>query len=154
MDLHAVSMQEKLIGASSLLILIMRRALVLTFIVLASIASVFSLVYRIPVHVQSTYLSTSVRTAINPEVLVDYSTATVTCTGSLSICYQHIVPYTHTETWSARTTEAGTILSTSMRYVPIATSGVAGNMALLVSLIVLSVALAMFAKDGFAGRKS
>jgi hypothetical protein len=105
-------------------------------------------------YVSSTYLSTSVRTAINPEVLVDYSTATVTCTGSLSICYQQIVPYTHTETWNARTTEAGTILSTSMTDVTIATSGVLGNLMLIFSLIILFIGLAMLAKNGFAHRKA
>jgi len=129
----------------------MRRFLLLTFIMLASIASILSLVYRIPMYVTSSYLSTSVRTAINPEVLVDYSTATVSCTGAPSVCFRQIIPYTHTETWSAQTTETGTILLTSITYVPFASSGVGGNLAVLFFLILLFAGLAMLVKRRFAG---
>lgn len=128
----------------------MRRLLVLTLITLASIASIWSLLYSLPMYVTSTYVSTSVRTAINPEVLVDYSTVAISCMGAPPTCYQQIVPYTFTETWSARTTEAGTIFSTSTTYVPIAISGLVGNLALFSFLILLLVGLAMLAKNGIA----
>jgi hypothetical protein len=131
----------------------MRRLLVLTLIVLASIASIISLAYPVPTYVMSSHLFTSVRTAINPEVLIDYSTGTVSCAGSPPKCYQQIAPFTLTETWSGQTTNAGTIHSTSTTYVPIAISGIGGNLALLSSLILLFVSLAMLVKNMFADRR-
>jgi hypothetical protein len=127
-----------------------RRLLILTLILLGSIATVFSLAYPVSMYVTSTYRFTSVGTAVNPEVLLDHSTVTVNCTGSGSVCYQQIVPCTYTETWTARTTEAGVILSTSITHVAFATSGIVGNLVLAFFLILLFVGLAIFAKCGFA----
>jgi hypothetical protein len=131
----------------------MQRLWVLTLIVLISIASIISLAYPVPMYVTSSHLFTSVRTAIHPEFLIDYSTGTASCAGSPPTCYQQIGPFTFTETWSGQTTQAGIILSTSTTYVPIATSGIGGNLALLSFLMLLFVSLAMLVKNMFADRK-
>ena len=61
--------------------------------VLVAVVSLGALPYvKVPEYRSTTYLSTAVYTAINPEFLLDYGTKTITCseTSAINKCY-HIL---------------------------------------------------------------
>jgi hypothetical protein len=126
---------------------IMPRLLVSALVVLAGAASVLSLAFPIPLYSISTYVSSSVLTAINPEIILDYSTSIVTCAGSPPACYEQIMQYTTTATWSAETTHVQTLFSTSITHVPIGFSGVWGSVSAALSLLLLLIGCALLAKS-------
>jgi hypothetical protein len=125
----------------------MRRLLVSALVVFAAAASILSITFPIPLPSISTYVSSSVLTAINPETIVDYSTSTVTCAGSPPACYEQILQYTTTATWSAETTHVKTLSSTSTTLVPIAFSGLWGNISTVLFLLLLLISGALLAKS-------
>lgn len=126
---------------------IMPRFLVPALVVFAAAASVLSLAVPIPFHSTSTYVSSSILRAINPEILLDYSTSTITCAGSPQTCYEQIIQYTTTATWSGETTHVETLTLTSMTLVPIAFSTLWGNLLAVLSLLLLLISCALLAKS-------
>jgi hypothetical protein len=125
----------------------MQRLLVSALVAFAATASILSLTYPIPLHSTATYVSSSILTAINPEILVDYSTSTLTCAGSPQTCYEQIIGYTTTTTWSGETTQMQTLASTSTTLVPIAFSGSWGNVSAILSILLLFISGALLAKN-------
>jgi hypothetical protein len=118
--------------------------------ILVALVSLGTLAYT-PVKKNSTltHFSTSVATAINPEILLDYSTSTVTCYGIAQVCYEQVLPYTMTVTWSAETTLTVPLYSTSTSDVPYASGGVGGNIAVGLALTLLFVGIGLLARNRF-----
>jgi hypothetical protein len=129
------------------LLCFMPRLLVPTLVILAATASTLSLTFPIPIQSISTSVSSSVLTAINPEILLDYSTSTLTCGGSPQTCYEQIVEYTTVSTWSGQTTHAETLTLTSVTSVLIAFSGLWGNVLAILFLFLLLVSAALLVKS-------
>lgn len=120
----------------------MIRPLVPVLLILLAAISLGSLVYiTVPNGITSTYLTASIETAINPEILLDYSTSTISCTGITPVCYEQVYPYTTTETWSAQTTHIVLALSTSTSYVPYATSGTSAGIAIVLIILFVGIVL-------------
>jgi hypothetical protein len=135
------------------LLCFMPRFLVPTLVVLAATASIVSLTFPIPMQSASTSVSSSLLTAINPEILLDYSTSTITCGGSPQTCYEQIVEYTTTATWSGQTTHVETLTLTSVTSVLIAFSGLWGTVLAILFLFLLLISSALLAKSTFFRRK-
>jgi hypothetical protein len=135
------------------LLCFMPRLLVPTLVVLAATASVISLTFPIPMHSIATSVSSSVLTAINPEILLEYSTSTLACGSSPQTCYEQIVEYTTTARWSGQTTHAETLTLTSVTSVLIAFSGLWGNALAVLFLFLLLISAALLAKSTFFRRK-
>jgi len=126
----------------------MKRLLVPVLMILVAIISFGSLFYiAVPQNVTSTFSSSSTFTAVNTEILLDYSTSTVSCAGTPPICYDQVSPYTYTETWSAQTTHVVLVLSTSMSRVQYAASGTGGGIAVVTVLILLVTGMVLLARD-------
>ena len=85
-------------------------------------------------------------TGIAPEILLDYSTSTVSCTGISPLCFVQIYPYTYTETWSAQTTPIIPLSTTATSYVAYANSGTTGGIVVLSMLILLVGGIALLAR--------
>ena len=71
----------------------------------------------------TTYTSstTTILTEVNPEILLDYSYANVSCaTVPASNCFQQVSPYTETQMWTGQTTQTVPALSTSASQIPYA----------------------------------
>jgi hypothetical protein len=113
--------------------------------VIVAVVSLGALPYvKVPEYRIFTHVSTTVFTAINPELLLDYSTKTITCSGN--ICYLQMIPYTTTETWSNQVTHTVTISSTHTNPVAYIIGG-PGIIAVLLVLIVLLGGIGLFAKE-------
>jgi hypothetical protein len=125
----------------------MPRLLVPVLVVLAAVAGIISLTVPLPLYSTSTYVSSSVLTAINVETILDYSTSTVTCASSSQACYEQIMEYTTSATWSAETTHVETLFSTSITYASIAFRGLWGSVLAALSLLLLLIGCALLAKS-------
>jgi hypothetical protein len=122
--------------------------LIPVLMILVAVVSLGSLFYiTVPRIAASTYIVTSTLTAVVLEILLDYSTSTVSCTGVTSVCFVQVYPYTYTETWSAQTTPIIPLSTTSTSYVAYANSGPTGDIALLSMLILLVGGIVMVARD-------
>lgn len=129
-------------------VLIMIRHLIPVLMILVAVASLGSLFYITgPRIAASTYIVTSTLTAANPEILLDYSTSTVSCTGVTPVCFVQVYPYTYTETWSAQTTPIIPLSTTATSYVAYAASGPTGGFAVLSMLILLIGGIVLIARD-------
>jgi hypothetical protein len=118
--------------------------------ILVAVVSLSTLPFvKVPEYRSSTHLSTTVVTAINPEILLDYTISRVSC-SSISVCYEQVSPYTFTETWSAQVTHTMTIFSTRTNSVVYILSG-SGIIAGLLVLIVLLGGIGLFAKEKLMG---
>ena len=124
------------------------RPLIPALMILVGIISLVSLFYiTVPKIITFTYLAPSILTGVAPEILLDYSTSTVTCTGTAPVCFVQVSPYTYTETWSAQTTPMLPVSSTTTTYVAYAASGLLGNMGILLVLVLLFGGIILFAKS-------
>jgi len=131
----------------------MPRHLLTIFMIAAAVMSLGVVTYtRVPVHTTTTFSLTTVETAVNPEILLDYSETTVTCLST--VCYKNVVPYTTTETWSAQTIHTVPVFSTSYRLVPFAISGLGGNVGVLIGLILLAGSVGLTARKRFIKHSS
>ena len=129
-------------------VLIMIRRLIPVLMILVAVVSLGSLFYiTVPRITASTYIVTSTLTAVAPEILLDYSTATVSCTGITPVCFVQVYPYTYTETWSAQTTPIIPLSTTATSYVAYANSSTIGDIAVLSMLILLVGGIALVARD-------
>ena len=125
----------------------MIRPLIPALMILVAAISLGSLIYiAVPQNVTSTFSSSSIYTAINTEILPDYSTSTVTCVGTPPTCFDRVFQYTYTETWSAQTTHVVLVLSTLTSHVQYATAG-AGGIAVVMVLILLFMGIVLLARD-------
>jgi len=127
---------------------IMKRPIIPGLLILIGVISLSSLFYfEVPKVVVSTYVTTSILTAVAPEILLDYTTRTVSCTGVAPVCFVQVSPYTYTETWSAQTTPMMLVSSTSTTFVAYAARGLGGEISVLLILIILIGGIILFAKD-------
>jgi len=126
----------------------MVRYLIPVLMILVAVASLGSLFYiTVPRNTASTYIVTSTLTAVAPEILLDYSTSTVNCTGVTPVCFAHVYPYTYTKTWSAQTTPIIPLSTIATSYAAYATSGPTGDIAVLSTLILLVGGIVLVARD-------
>ena len=129
-------------------VLIMIRRVIPALMILGAIVSLGSLFYiTVPRITTSTYMVTSTLTGIAPEILLDYSTSTVSCTGISPVCFVQIYPYTYTETWSAQTTPIIPLSTTATSHVAYANSSTTGGIVVLSMLILLVGGIALLARD-------
>ena len=124
----------------------MRRPLVIVMIVLASVGGLFSLGLPIPSYRSSAYVSSSVFTGIILWDFLEYSTSTVSCSGSPPTCYEQVGAYTETLTRSAESTILATLISTSTNYAPIAGRGLAGSVTVLFFLILVLIGIVLLVR--------
>jgi hypothetical protein len=126
----------------------MIRRLVPVLMILVAVASLGSLFYiTVPRTSASTYIAMSTLTAVVPEILLDYSTSTVSCTGVTPVCFVQVYPYTYTETWSAQTTPILLRFTTSTSHVALVNSGSIGDVAVLCMLFLLVGGIALVTRD-------
>ena len=107
-----------------------------------SFASLFT--FTVPKVVVTTYMSSSVMTGIAREILLDYTTTTISCTGASPSCFVEVSPYTYTATWIGQTTPLLPVSSTTTIQVVYASTGLEGDLAVLVALALLVVGVATF----------
>ncbi len=129
-------------------VLNMIRRLIPVLMILVAVVSLGSFFYiTVPRITASTYIDTSTLTGIAPEILLDYSTSTVSCTGITPVCFVQVYPYTYTETWSAQTTPIMPLYTTATSYVAYANSGTTGDIAVLSMLILLVGGIVLLARE-------
>ena len=122
------------------------RSLVPGLLVLMGLIALGSLFYiTIPRAVVSTYLTPSILTAVVHEILLDYSTSTISCTGVTPVCFVRVSPYTYTETWSGQTTPLLSGTATTTTYVAYVFSGTQGYFAVLFVAIAIIGGIILFA---------
>jgi len=122
------------------------RSIVPGLLILIGFIAVGSLFYiTIPRAVVSTYLTPSILTAVVHEILLDYSTSTVSCTGVTPVCFVRVSPYTYTETWSGQTTPLLPGTATTTTYVAYVFSGTLGYFTVLFVSIAIIAGIALFA---------
>jgi len=110
-----------------------------------SLSSLFF--FAVPKVVVSTYVTPSILTAIAREILLDYTTTTISCTGATPVCFVQVSPYTYTETWSGQTTPLLPETATTTTHVAYAFSGVPGALTVLFALILLIVGIVLLATN-------
>jgi len=110
-----------------------------------SLGSLFCI--TVPKAVVSTYATPSILSAIVREILLDYTTTTVSCTGVVPMCFVRVSPYTYTETWSGQTTPLLPETATTTTHVAYAFSGVPGALTVLFALILLIVGIVLLATN-------
>jgi len=113
-----------------------------------SLGSLFS--FAVPKVIVSTYVTPSILTAIAPEILLDYTTTTVSCTGTGPVCFVQVSPYTYTATWSGQTTPMIPVSATTTTFVAYAFSGLPGDLAVLFALVLLIAGIILFCKKSLA----
>ncbi len=124
----------------------MSRYVVPFLLLLVAIVSVVALAYPwIPSYTTSSYYTQTTATAVNPEFLLNYSTSTITCTGTTPVCFEQVYPYTRTETWSAQTTLTVLVLSSSTNYVAYANTA-RGKIVVLLGFIIIIGVVTVFMK--------
>jgi hypothetical protein len=117
---------------------IMPSKLIPTIMILVALLSLGSLFYiTVPQNITSSYESTTTLTAINPMIMVDYSTSIVSCTGTTPVCFGEVILFTYTVTFSGQTTITSLTPSTSTSHVRYATSGTGGGIAIALATILL-----------------
>lgn len=121
----------------------MLRQLIPAIMILVALLSLGSMIYiTVPQNITSSYTSTTILTAVNLEIMADYSTSSLSCTGTAPVCFGQVFPFTDTETFSGQTTLTLLTLSTSTSQVRYATSGTGGGIAVaLVTILFFAGAL-------------
>jgi len=112
---------------------------------LIGLASLFSI--KVPKVVIDTYMTPSILKAVEPEILLDYSTRTVSCTGVSPSCFVQVSPYTYTATWSGQTTPILPISVTTTTLVAYALNGSSGSLAVFFALVLLTVSIVLVARN-------
>ena len=126
----------------------MKPIIVPGLLILIGLISLGSLFYfAVPKVVVSTYVTPSILTAVAPEILLDYTTTTVSCTGTAPVCFVQVSPYTYTATWSGQTTPMLPVSATATTLVAYAFSGPSGDIAVLFTLILLITGIVLFARN-------
>ena len=126
----------------------MRFPIVSGLLILIGVISLSSLFYvAVPKVVVNTYATPSILTAIAREILLDYTTTTVSCTGVAPVCFVQVSPYTYTATWSGQTTPMLPVSATTTTYVAYASSGLPGDVAVLFALVLLIAGVVLFARN-------
>jgi len=115
---------------------------------LIGLIAVGSLFYiTVPKVVVSTYVTQSILTAVVHEILLDYTTTTVSCTGVTPVCFVRVSPYTYTETWSGQTTPLLPETSTTTTHMAYVFSGTLGGLTALFLLIVIIAGIVLVARN-------
>jgi len=126
----------------------MKHLIIPGLLILIGVISLGSLFYfAVTEVVVSTYVTPSILTAIAREILLDYTTSTVTCTGVAPVCFVQVSPYTYTATWSGQTTPLLPVSATTTTYVAYASSGLPGDLAVLFALVLLIAGIALLARN-------
>jgi len=116
--------------------------------ILVAVISLGSMVFvTVPQNVTVAYSSPTTVTAVNAELLLDYSTSTISCPGTPQTCFMQVYPFTYTETWSAQTTQIVMVLSTSTSQIQYVASGVGGDIGIVIVLSLLGVGIVLLARD-------
>ena len=114
-------------------------------LILIGVMSLVSLsAFTVPKVEVTTYMTPSILTAIAREILLDYTTTTVSCTGVTPVCFVEVSPYTYTATWIGQTTPLLPVSSTTTIQVAYASTGLEGDLAVLVTLALLVVGVVTF----------
>ena len=125
----------------------MLRALAPVLMILVAVIGIGSMVFvTVPQNVTVAYSSPTIVTAVNAELLLDYSTSTISCPGTPQTCFMQVYPFTYTETWSAQTTQIVMVLSTSTSQVQYVASGVGGGIGVVLVLGLLGVGIVLLAR--------
>jgi len=109
-----------------------------------SFASLFT--FTVPKVVVTTYMSSSVMTGIAREILLDYTTTTISCTGASPSCFVEVSPYTYTATWNGQTTPLVPVFSTATSQIVYAFTGLQGELATLIALIFITIGIFLLTK--------
>ena len=116
--------------------------------ILVSLISLGSLFYvMVPQKITNNYTSTTTLTAVNLEVIADYSTSSVSCTGTVPVCFGQVFPFTLTQTFSGQTTQTILAPSTSTGHVRYAGSGTNASIALALLVILLVAGAILLVRD-------
>ena len=115
-------------------------------IVVAAISLSLMVFVKVPQNVAVAYPSSTTVTAVNAEILLDYSTSTITCPGTPPTCFMQVYPFTYTDTWSAQSTQIVMALSTSTSQIQFVASGVGGDIGVALILGLLGVGIVLLAK--------
>ncbi len=126
----------------------MKPLIVPGLLILIGVISLGSLFYfAVPKVVVSTYVTPSILTAIAPEILLDYTTTTVSCTGTGPVCFVQVSPYTYTATWSGQTTPMLPVSATTTTLVAYAFSGPPGDLAVIFTLVLLLAGVVLLTRN-------
>ncbi len=126
----------------------MLRQLIPAIMILVALLILGSLVYiTIPQKLTSSYTSTTILTAVNLEIIADYSTSSASCTGTAPVCFGQVFPFTHTETYSGETTLTIQTPSTSTNHVPYATGGTGGAITVALVTILFFAGVVLLARN-------
>jgi uncharacterized membrane protein len=123
----------------------MRHFIVPGLLILIGVISLGSLfIFTVPAVVLTTYMTPSTLTAIAREILLDYTTTTISCTGATPVCFVEVSPYTYTATWSGQTTPMIPVSATTTTQVSFASTGLQGDLAVLVALVLIIGGIVLF----------
>ena len=126
----------------------MKRSIIPGLLILIGVISLSSLFFfAAPKIVVSTYMTPSILTAMVPEILLDYTTRTASCTGVAPVCFVQVSPYTYTETWSGQTTPMMPVSATATTYVAYASTGLPGDLAVLFTIAILVAGIVLLTRD-------
>lgn len=126
----------------------MLRTLAPALMILVAAISLGSMVYvTVPQNITTAYSSSTTVTAVNAEILLDYSTSTINCPGTPSTCFMQVSPFTYTETYSGQTTQIVMVPSTSTSQIQYVASGVGGDIGVVLVLSLLAVGIVLLARD-------
>ena len=131
----------------------MLRVLAPVLMILVAAVSLGSMFFvTVPQNVTVAYSSPTTVAAVNAEILLDYSTSTISCPGTPPTCFMQVYPFTYTETWSAQTTQIVRVLSTSTSQIQYVTSGAGGDIGVMLMLGLLSLGIVLLARGRWPER--
>ena len=123
----------------------MRSSIVPGLLILIGVISLSSFfAFTVPKVVVTTYMTSSILTANEREILLDYTTTTISCTGVAPVCFVEVSPYTYTATWSGQTTPMLPVSSTTTTHVAYASSGLQGDLAAFITLLLIIGGIVLF----------
>jgi len=123
---------------------LMLRTLAPALVILVAVISLGSMVFvtvQRSVTVESS--SPTIVTAVNTELLEDYSTSTISCPGTPPTCFMQVYPFTYHETWSGQTTQVVIVHSTSIGQIQFVASGLGGDVGVALALALLCAAIVL-----------
>ncbi|MGA2783746.1 MAG: cation transporter [Candidatus Bathyarchaeia archaeon] len=123
----------------------MSRLLLPALLILVAVVSLGVIVFApLPEYTNTTRFTSILVTVINPEILLDYTISTISCSGT--VCPQQVSPYTYTETWSVQVTNTIALFSTATNYVVYATSGL-GEIAIFLFLFIFLIGSGLLVRE-------
>jgi hypothetical protein len=126
----------------------MSRLLLPALLILVAVVSLGVIAFApLPEYTGTTRFTSIVATAINPEILLDYTISTVSCSGT--VCSQLVSPYTYTETLSVRVTHTIGFFSIRTSYIIYATRGL-GEIAIILFLFIFLSGGGLLAREWIA----